>query len=128
MDKAMNDLIVARRDALYYYGLHGRGPCYPYECPKKMVSIFRDYITVVSVPQTRQSSATTSLRMFGGSAADKIFDTYNLTVLDVDLKVIAHQETITSPVSAIFAEWDSFFVLTLDGKVSIERRKSSRYG
>ena len=117
VDKTMNDLIVARDDAIYYYGLHGRGPNYPYECPKKMVSIFKDYVVVVSTPQTRPSSATTSLRMFGSGAADKIFDTCNLTVLDVDLKVIAHQETLSWPVSTIFSEWDSIFVLTLKGKV-----------
>lgn len=119
VDRELNDLIVARDDALYYYGLHGRGPYYPYECPKKLVDTFKDYVTIVSTPQKRPGNATTSLRMFGTGAVDKIFDTYNLTVLDVDLKVIAHQETMTSPISATFAEWGNFFVLTLDGKVSV---------
>ena len=127
VDKTTNDLIVARDDAIYYYGLHGRGPSYPYECPKKWVSIFRDYVVVLSTPQTRPSSATTSLRMFGSGLADKIFDTCNVTVLDVDLKVIAHQETLSSPVSTIFSEWDSIFVLTLDGKVRVETNYYLRF-
>ena len=119
IDKATNDLLVARDDAIYYYGLHGRGPYYPYEGPKKMISIAKGFIAVVSTPQTRPSSATTSLRMLGSHAADKLFDSFTFTVLDVDLKIIAHQETMTSPVFSIFVEWGNMFFLTLDGKVRL---------
>jgi len=117
VDRATNDVIVAREDGLYYYGLHGRGPAYPYEGPKQMVSIFKDYVTLVSPPQMTGVTRNTSLRTFGTAQADDIFRTSSLTILHTDLKFIAHQEAIPSQVKDIFQEWGDLFILTLDGKI-----------
>jgi hypothetical protein len=121
VDRATNDVIVAREDGLYYYGLHGRGPAYPYEGSKQMVSIFKDYVTLVSPPQMTRNK---SLRTFGATQADDIFNTSSLTILHTDLKFIAHQESIPSQVKDIFQEWGDLFVLTLDGKIFRYHEKS----
>ena len=31
IDPKSGDVVVAREDAIYYYGVNGRGPCYGYE-------------------------------------------------------------------------------------------------
>jgi hypothetical protein len=118
VDRTTRDVVVAREDGIYYYGLHGRGPAYAYEGPKKSISIFKDYIALVSPPQTNTLTARTApMRSFGGSQADDPFTTSNFTILHTDLKFIAHQEAMSSQVKFIFMEWGDLFVYTLDGKV-----------
>ncbi|EKG19387.1 Zinc finger RING-type protein [Macrophomina phaseolina MS6] len=115
VDKATGDVIVARDDALYCYGLSGRRAVYAYEGPKKMVSTFKDYTAVVSPPKA--NTITRAVRAFGSSAADELFSTSSFTILDTDLKIIAHQEALPSGVQAVFVEWGDLFVLTQDGKL-----------
>lgn len=117
VDRATNEVVVAREDGLYYYGLHGRGPAYAYEVPKQMVSIFKDYVTLVSPPQATSVTRGTSLRAFGTTQAENTFNTSSLIILHTDLKFIAQEETIPSQVKAIFKEWGDLFVLTLDGRI-----------
>jgi len=119
VDKATRDVIVARDDAIYTYGLHGRGPFYAYEGQKKMITIFKDYVAVVSPPKTNTITRSGPLRAFGGgSHADDIFNTSSFTLLNIDLKFIAHQEALSSQVKALVSEWGDLFILTTDGKVS----------
>ena len=58
-----------------------------------------------------------SLRGLGGSRAEDIFNASVFTILDTDLKFIAHTQSIVSQVRAFFSEWGDFFILTGDGKV-----------
>jgi hypothetical protein len=117
MDKSSGDIIVAREDAIFYYGPNGRGPCYAFEGPKSLVGVFKNYITLVSPPENKSKSQRASLRGLGGSQAEDIFNTSTFTVLDTDLKYIAHTQSIVSQVRTSFSEWGDFFVLTGDGKV-----------
>jgi vacuolar protein sorting-associated protein 11 len=117
VDKSTRDVVVARDDGIYYYGIHGRGPAYAYESPKKMITIFKDYVAMASPPQTN-IAARAPLRAFGGSQTDDMFSTTTFTILHTDLKFIAHQETLSSQAKAVFKEWGDLFVLTLDGKVT----------
>lgn len=117
VDSATRDVVVARDDGIYYYGLHGRGPGYAYDTPKQSLSIFKDYIAIVSPPSSSSVARSTSLRAFGGSQADDLFSVSNFTILHTDLKFIAHQEAMTSQPKFIFKEWGDLFVFTLDGKV-----------
>ncbi|KAF2089012.1 vacuolar protein sorting-associated protein 11 [Saccharata proteae CBS 121410] len=124
VDRTTGDVVIARDDAIYTYGLNGRGPLYAYEGQKKMVSIFKDYVAIVAPPKTSTMQRSSSLRAFGGSQADDLFNTSNFTLLNTDLKFIAHQEVLTSQVQAVFAEWDDLFVLTIDGKLFRYHEKS----
>ncbi|KIW06628.1 uncharacterized protein PV09_02340 [Verruconis gallopava] len=117
VDKATRDVVVARDDGIYYYGLYGRGPAYAYDSPKRSLSIYKDYIAIVSPASASSATKNPSLRAFGGSQADSPFNTSSFTILHTDLKFIAHQEVMTAEPKYVFMEWGDLFVLTLDGKI-----------
>ncbi|PKY03360.1 vacuolar assembly/sorting protein PEP5/VPS11 [Aspergillus campestris IBT 28561] len=120
LDRDSGDVLVAREDAIYTYGPHGRGPSYAFESPKNSITIFRDYVALVCPGSSRPES----LRNFGVSPADEIFNTTTFTLLDTDLKFIAHGESLASSVKHVFTEWGSLFILTTDGKMFRYREKS----
>lgn len=118
LDKATREVIVARNDAIYSYGLHGRGPPFAYEGEKKMISTFKDYVVIVSPPKSNVIPRTNPLRSLGIGGADDVFNTSAFTLLNTELRFVAHQEQLASQVNAIVSEWGDLFVLTMDGKVS----------
>ena len=122
VDKATGDVVVVRDDAIYFYGLNGRGPTYAYEGPKQMVSVFGDFIALVSPPKAVAPTRLSTTRRFGGTRADEIFNTSTFALLDTDLKYVAHTETMITPIEALFVEWGDLFLLTLSGKVSLVNR------
>ncbi|KAJ5506800.1 Zinc finger RING-type [Penicillium expansum] len=56
--------------------------------------------------------------------AEDIFGTTTFTLLDTDLKFIAHSEALVSPMKRIFMEWGDLFLLTTDGKIFRYREKT----
>lgn len=116
-DEANGDIVVVRDDAIHYYGVNGRGPSFAYEGPKQLVSIFGDYVVLVSPPKAATPTKTNGLRRFGGNHTDDLFNTSTFTLLDTDLKFIAHMETLISQVNHLFIEWGDVFLLTMDGRV-----------
>jgi hypothetical protein len=120
VDKRNGDIVVVRDDAIYYYGIDGRGPCYGYDGPKSLVAIYEDYVALVSPPTTAPTSNKPSaLRRFGGVQAEELFNTSTFTLLDTDLKFIAHSESLVSQVKTLFVIWGDLFTLNQDGKVRI---------
>jgi vacuolar protein sorting-associated protein 11 len=120
VDDDTGDIVVARDDAIYYYGVDGRGPCVGCEGRKSLIAIYGDYIALASPPATSNSASRSSaLRRFGGSQADEIFNTATFTLLDTDLKFVAHSESLVSEVKALFIIWGDLFTLTQNGKVSM---------
>jgi hypothetical protein len=118
VDKRNGDIVVVREDAIYYYGIEGRGPCYGYDGPKSLVAIYEDYVALVSPPSTTATSNKPSaLRRFGGVQAEELFSTSTFTLLDTDLKFIAHSESLVSQVKTLFMIWGDLFTLNQDGKV-----------
>lgn len=118
-DSESGDIVVARDDAIYYYGLNGRGPSYAYEGPKQLVSTFGDLVALVTQPRTDAASKTSILRKFVGAGADDRYRSSTFAFLDTDLKYVAHTEMLTSQVRTVFVEWGDFFLMTLDGKVRL---------
>lgn len=116
LDKETGDILIAREDAVYTYGPRGRGPSYAFESPKTFINSFRDYVALVCPPKAGSGGADPT-RKFGVSPADEILGTTTFTLLDTDLKFIAHSETLASPMKKIFMEWGDLFLLTTDGKV-----------
>lgn len=116
-DKSNGDIIVVRDDAIYSYGINGRGPSFAYEGPKQLVNIFREYVALVTPPKQSTPTKMSTLRRFVGSRTDNMFNTSTFTLLDTDLKFVAYTETMISQVRALFIEWGDIFLLTLEGKV-----------
>ena len=119
VDKANGDIIVARDDAIYSYGVNSRKPSYAYEGPKQLVSIFGDYVALVTPPKQSTPTKMSTLRRFVGSRTDSMFNTSTFTLLETDLRFVAYTETIISQVRTLFIEWGDLFLLTVDGKVSL---------
>lgn len=117
VDNDSGDIVIARDDAIYFYGANGRGPSYAYEGPKQLVSMFRDFVALVTPPKSDAASRPSVLRRFVGGGTDDLYRSSTFALLDTDLKYVAHTETLVSPVRAVFAEWGDLFLLTLDGKV-----------
>jgi hypothetical protein len=117
VDKTTRDVVVARNDAIYYYGQHGRGPPYTYDGEKKMITVFKDYVAIVAPPKSNVMPRSNPLRALGIGAGDDAFNTSTFTLLNTELRFVAHQEQISSQVKAIVSEWGDLFVLTIDGKV-----------
>lgn len=124
LDRKTDNIVVARDDAIYTYTIEGRGPPRAYESPKKLVSVFSDYVALVCPPSsaTADRQPDSMRRKFGG-AADALFNASSFVLLESDLRVIAHNESLISPFKALFQNWGDLFVLTQDGKVSITGRQ-----
>lgn len=124
-DQSNGDIVVVRDDAIHYYGVNGRGPSFAYEGPKQLVSIFGDYVALVSPPKAATPTKPNVLRRaFGVGHTNDLLSTSTFALLDTDLKFIAHTGTLISQVKALLIEWDDLFLLTLDGKVSLLRCSS----
>ncbi|KAJ6164785.1 hypothetical protein N7470_003457 [Penicillium chermesinum] len=97
------DILIAREDAIYTYGLRGRGPSYAFESPKTSINGFRDYVALVCPPKAG-SAKSNSIKKYGINPGDELFGTTTFTLLDTDLKFIAHNETLISPMKRIFID------------------------
>ncbi|CAK3872434.1 Vacuolar sorting-associated 11 [Lecanosticta acicola] len=123
LDPHSNELVVARDDAIYTYGPRGKTGSNAYEGVKKLVDVHKDYVLVVSPPASNLGRAT-GLRAFAGTRADEIFNTSTFSILNTDLKFIAHSEAVSSQISSIFTIWGDIFLLTIDGKLYRYHEKS----
>ncbi|KAJ5560882.1 Zinc finger RING-type [Penicillium sp. DV-2018c] len=122
LDRESGDVLIAREEAVFTYGPRGRGASYAFEGPKTSIDAFRDYVALVCPPKAGTKSDP--LRKYTASPAEEIFGTTTFTLLDTDLKFIAHSETLVSPMKRIFMEWGDLFLLTTEGKIFRYREKS----
>ncbi|CAI9303482.1 unnamed protein product [Lactuca saligna] len=93
---AMNDrleLIIGRPEAVYFYEVDGRGPCWAFEGEKKFLGWFRGYLLCVIADQR------------SGSNTFNIYDLKN--------RLIAHS-IVTKEVSHMLCEWGSILLIMND--------------
>ena len=119
VNKDTGDIVVARDDAIYFYGVNGRGPSYAYEGPKQLVSIFGEYVALVVPPKAEPTTKPGVLRRFVGGRPNEVYTASTFTLLDTDLKYVAHTEPLISQIRTFFIEWGDLFLLTLGGKVRL---------
>lgn len=117
-DPATNDVIVARKDAVYYYGSNGRGPSYAFDGPKKLVKIYKEYVGLVCPPRVAQVSKSKTFRRLGADEVDDFFSSSSFTLLDTDLRYVAYTESLSAAPQHVFVIWGELFLLSEDGKVS----------
>ncbi|ETN42149.1 uncharacterized protein HMPREF1541_04090 [Cyphellophora europaea CBS 101466] len=123
-DPETDDIVVAREDAVYYYGPNGRGPSYAFDGPKTRVLMYNDYVGLICPPRVASLSKSKTFRQLGGDEVDDLFTTSSFTILDTDLKFIAHTESLPSQIKYAFVEWGELFLLTTDGKLLRYQEKS----
>ncbi|KID61066.1 Vacuolar protein sorting-associated protein 11, partial [Metarhizium hybridum] len=118
LDKETGDVVVARDDAIYTYSLDGRGPPKAYEAPKTLIAMYENYVALKCLPTGVNGRDPDSMRRrFGGGGNDDLFNATMFVLLEPDLRVIAHSETIMSPVRFIFDVWGDLYTMSEEGKI-----------
>jgi hypothetical protein len=121
-DDQSGNIVVARDDAIYFYNEDGRGLARAYETPKSLVSTHHGYLALVCPPaidfandlESRRNEAAG--RRFGGPTSE-VLETSTFVILEPDLRIVSHVESIVSNIKYLFQLWDTLFSLTQDGKV-----------
>lgn len=117
IDNTTQDIIVARDDAIYHYGLHGRSSSYSCDGHKTSLRTFKDYIVFSCPANTNSLSRSTTYGPISPSGTDGT-NRSSITILNTDFHFIAHSEVLSSQINSYFSCWGDFFVVTVDGKVS----------
>ncbi|KAJ3043409.1 Vacuolar protein sorting-associated protein 11 [Rhizophlyctis rosea] len=127
------EMVIGRSEAIYFYGLDGRGPCFIIDGEKTFLTWFRGYMVVVS---KEPSPAVTSslLTDFSGRkegspgetgpsfGADSAAGTV-LTLYDLRNKFVAYSGTFGTDggapqtIKSVLGEWGELFVITQDKKM-----------
>ncbi|KAI8634014.1 vacuolar protein sorting protein-like protein [Xylariaceae sp. FL1651] len=125
VNKKTGDIIVVREDAVYYYTLDGRGLCFANDGATNLVSTIEDYVALVSPPLSSKNGSSDNIRRrFGGASTESLFSAATFTMIDPQLQIVAHSETLISQVQALFQIWGDLFILTQDGKINRYHEKS----
>ncbi|KAF4119495.1 vacuolar protein sorting-associated protein 11 [Geosmithia morbida] len=117
LDKRTGDIAVAREDAIYTYTLDGRGPPKAYESPKKSIDMYRGYAALVCPPAATNGRNSGSIRRRFGGVSDELFSASTFVLLEMDLRIVSHTETLISPVRFVFEVWGDLYTMTEDGKI-----------
>ncbi|CAN0927182.1 Vacuolar protein-sorting-associated protein 11 homolog [Linum grandiflorum] len=88
-----SELIIGRPEAVYFYEVDGRGPCWAFEGEKKFVGWFRGYLLCVISDQRSGK------------------DTFN--VYDLKNRLIAHS-IVVKEVSQMLCEWGNIILIMSD--------------
>lgn len=96
---AMSDrleLIIGRQEAVYFYEVDGRGPCWAFEGEKKFLGWFRGYLLCV--------------------IADQRTGIHTFNIYDLKNRLIAHSITVKE-VSHMLCEWGNIILIMTDKSV-----------
>ncbi|CAH9109800.1 unnamed protein product [Cuscuta europaea] len=91
-----SELIIGRREAVYFYEVDGRGPCWAFEGEKKLLGWFRGYLLCV--------------------IADQRTGKNTFYVYDLKNRLIAHSVVINE-VSHMLCEWGNIILIMEDKSV-----------
>ncbi|KAF2073113.1 hypothetical protein CYY_005582 [Polysphondylium violaceum] len=112
--------IIARSDAIYFYTVEGRGPCFGFPGTKTKILWFRSYLVVIGYEQNTNSlfpgAIGTSAGGSFGSPIQPSTKSNVLNIYDLKNKYIGFTDKFDS-ISYICSEWGSIFLFTNDGKV-----------
>ncbi|KAI9272896.1 hypothetical protein BDA99DRAFT_545733 [Phascolomyces articulosus] len=116
----VQEMVVGRDEAIYFYDSTGRGPCFAYDTPKSSLTWFKsNYLVIVSPPVTTTShlggSSRTSLSF--GPKRNAMSEFTKVTIFDTANKFIAYVGTFVGGIRGIFCEWNSVWIVGMDGKV-----------
>ncbi|XP_057792942.1 LOW QUALITY PROTEIN: vacuolar protein-sorting-associated protein 11 homolog [Salvia miltiorrhiza] len=88
-----SELIIGRPEAVYFYEVDGRGPCWAFEGEKKLVGWFRGYLLCV--------------------IADQRTGKYTFNIYDLKNRLIAHSIAVQE-VSHMLCEWGNIVLVKAD--------------
>ncbi|XP_015898778.3 vacuolar protein-sorting-associated protein 11 homolog [Ziziphus jujuba] len=91
-----SELIIGRHEAVYFYEVDGRGPCWAFEGEKKFLGWFRGYLLCVIADQRSSKN------------------TFN--IYDLKNRLIAHS-LVVKEVSHMLCEWGNIILIMADKSV-----------
>ncbi|KAI9206228.1 uncharacterized protein BJ171DRAFT_43595 [Polychytrium aggregatum] len=126
---AMQEFLVGKNEAIYSYGIDGRGPCYIIEDFKTSMTLCRQYVAVVSRAKKIKSDLVQApdapdVENFVQGEPGTV-----LTIYDLKNKFIAFTGSFGSaslaadelgsgvPITNIVSQWDELLVVTAERKV-----------
>jgi hypothetical protein len=92
----LQDLIVGRPEAVYFYEVDGRGPCWAFDGSKKFVGWFRGYLLCIIEDQRSRKNT--------------------LNVDDLKNRLIAHSMPV-GDVSHLVTEWGYIILIMSDKRI-----------
>lgn len=116
-DSTTGDLIVAREDAVYYYGVNGRGPSFALEGPKRLIKLYKHYVALICPPRVAQLSSAATFRRLGAGDMDDLLGNPSFTILDTDLRYVAFTESLPAQPRDVFTFANELLLLTEQGKL-----------
>lgn len=102
-------LVVARKEAVYFYQPDGRGPCLGFEGEKLIIHWFRGYFIVIGRDNRNTSSQPST-------SDGPPLEMNVVTIYDVHNKFIAYSAPVPEVIDVI-SEWGSLFILSKDKKL-----------
>ncbi|CAJ0856099.1 292_t:CDS:10, partial [Entrophospora sp. SA101] len=96
MSDTTHEMVVAKDEAIYFYGPDGRGSCFAYD-----VTWFKSYLIIVAPPVSQPTRLTTTTR----------------SALSILPGIIAYMGTFSYGVRTITCEWGGIYILGMDSKM-----------
>ncbi|ESN94748.1 hypothetical protein HELRODRAFT_102934 [Helobdella robusta] len=137
--KQLQQFIVARQDAVYFYEIDGRGPCLAFEGEKLQVHSYKGYLIIVTresqqpINRAEQSDDNDSSseqqqpqQQHQQQPQQQQHEINVLTIYDLQNKFIAYSAPFNK-IFNVFVEWGSLFVLCSDFKLYNLQERDTQY-
>ncbi|KAI9088717.1 hypothetical protein DFS34DRAFT_708836 [Phlyctochytrium arcticum] len=123
------EIVIGRKEAVYFYGPDGRGPCFVIEGEKTSLTWFRNYLAVVSRDVTTDASFLADKSVLGArpevdavihASPSETTPGNVLTLYDLKNRFVAYTGTFGGgsyrgqPIRSVLGEWGEMYVLTDD--------------
>uniref|UniRef100_A0A6B2KXR1 Vacuolar protein sorting-associated protein 11 homolog n=1 Tax=Arcella intermedia TaxID=1963864 RepID=A0A6B2KXR1_9EUKA len=99
-----NDLVIGRKEGIFFYNTFGKGPCRAFEGDHKILNWFRNYLIVVDQSPNNPKLNTIAIYHLPPSTGD------------VENKFIAYNGSFQN-VSHVVCEWNQIIVIQEDGNI-----------
>lgn len=121
------DLVVARKDAVWFYKSDVRTQCFAFEGEKKMIGWFRSYLIIVGLEtrNTQVPGGPAGIRNVGvgvgvgvgkGNSSINLVEKNTFNIYDLENQFIAYSDNFEG-IHFVLSEWGSIFVVMNDGKM-----------
>jgi hypothetical protein len=84
---------------------------------KSTVSLFKDYIVVISPPTTESKGIRSILPNILTRGPDAV-EQSKISILDIQNKFIVHSGSVNGGVREVFSSWGNLYLITTGGEVS----------
>eukprot|EP01133_Synstelium_polycarpum_P001183 gene1183-1361_t len=108
--------IIGRQDAIYFYNVEGRGPCFGFSGTKTKLLWFRSYLVVIGHESTSTIGFPGSLGSPTSPSGSSFSKNAVLNIYDLKNKYLGFTDKFEG-VSHIASEWGSIFIFTSDGRL-----------